>query len=207
MSALDGIRVVEIASERIAYAGKLLADMGADVILVEPPGGDPTRHYPPFLDDRLDPERSLHFWHHHTSKRGVVCDLDDAQDRSAFRRLVDSADVLLEAEHPDRLNDLGIDYDVLCRTNPGLVHIAVTAYGRGEPASRLPATDLTLMAAGGPAWSCGYDDHGLPPVRGWGNQAFNTGCHYAVTGIMAALLARDGLDLFNAELTGRQNNR
>ena len=78
MSVLAGIRVIEIANERIAFAGKLLADMGADVILIEPPGGDPSRDYPPFLDDTPGPNRSLYFWHYHTSKRGITLDLDDA---------------------------------------------------------------------------------------------------------------------------------
>jgi crotonobetainyl-CoA:carnitine CoA-transferase CaiB-like acyl-CoA transferase len=181
---------VELANERVAYAGKLLGDMGADVILVEPPQGDPSRHYPPFMDDRPDPEGSLYFWHYHTSKRGVVCDLDEAKGRERFRSLVASADVLLEAEPTTRLGGLGLDYDTLAMSNPGLVHIAVTPYGRNEPASDLPATDLTLMAAGGPPWSCGYDDHSLPPVRGWGNQAYHTACHFAVMSALTALLHR-----------------
>lgn len=190
MSALDGIRVVEIAGAPVAWAGKLLADMGADVILVEPPGGDPSRRYPPFVDDVPDPERSLHFWHYHTSKRGVVCNLDDPPERDRLLKLIDSADVLLEAEAPGRLADLGMDYDVLSQTNPGLVHVAVTPYGRNEPLSRLPATDLTLMAAGGPPWSCGYDDHSLPPVRGWGDQGLHTASHFAVMSALTALLYR-----------------
>jgi len=190
VSALTGIRVVELAGAPVAWAGKLLADMGADVILVEPPGGDPGRRSPPFLDDVADPEQSLHFWHYHTSKRGVVVSLDDPQERDRLLRLIDSADVLLEAEPPGRLADLGMDYDVLSKTNPGLVHVAVTSHGRHEPASRLPWTDLTLMAAGGPPWSCGYDDHSLPPVRGWGDQAFHTAGHFAVMSALTALLHR-----------------
>ncbi|MCY4059933.1 MAG: CoA transferase, partial [Gammaproteobacteria bacterium] len=67
--ALAGIRVIELAREPIAWAGKLLADMGADVILVEPPGGDASRNYPPFLDDQPGEDRSLYWWHYHTSKR------------------------------------------------------------------------------------------------------------------------------------------
>src|SRR5579885_625513 len=93
MTALSGIRVIELASERIAFAGKLLADMGADVILVEPPGGDPARSYGPFADDQPGPERSLWWWHYHTSKRGVVLDLDQAADRARLKALVASADI------------------------------------------------------------------------------------------------------------------
>jgi crotonobetainyl-CoA:carnitine CoA-transferase CaiB-like acyl-CoA transferase len=190
MSALSGIRVIELAREPIAFAGKLLADMGADVILVEPPGGDPCRGYPPFLDDHPGENRSLYWWHYHTSKRGIVLDLDSEAGRCDFRRLVASADVLLEAEPPGRLRELDLDYADLSTDRPELIHVAVTPFGRDDPKSRLPATDLTVLAGGGPVWSCGYDDHGLPPVRGLGNQGFNTGCHYAVMSVLTALLYR-----------------
>ena len=75
MTALSHIRVVEIANERIAWAGKLLGDMGADVILVEPTGGEPSRGYPPFADGTGAENQSLYFWHYNTSKRSVVIDL------------------------------------------------------------------------------------------------------------------------------------
>ncbi len=190
MSALNGIRVVELANERIAFAGKLMADMGADVILVEPPGGEPSRHYPPYLNDQPGENRSLYFWHYNTNKRSVVLNLDDEADRAQFRALVASADVLLESEPTTRLGTLGIDYPQLSQDNPGLIHAAMTPYGRAEPDSDLPQTDLTLMAAGGPPWSCGYDDHSLPPVRGWGNQGFHTGCHFTYMSVLTALLSR-----------------
>ena len=67
MTALKGFRVLELANERIAFAGKLLADMGADGILIEPKGGDPSRAYPPFLDNEPGDDRSLYWWHYHTS--------------------------------------------------------------------------------------------------------------------------------------------
>jgi crotonobetainyl-CoA:carnitine CoA-transferase CaiB-like acyl-CoA transferase len=190
MTALTGIRVLELASERIAFAGKLLADMGADVILIEPPGGDPARSYPPFLDDEPGPDRSLYWWHYHTSKRGIVLDLDAAADRATFQRLVASADVLLEAEPTRRLAGLGIDYGDLCVIRPDLIHVAVTPFGRSDPKSDLPATDLTILAGGGPVWSCGYDDHSLPPVRGLGNQGYHTACHFAFMSTLTALLNR-----------------
>lgn len=190
MTALTGFTVLELANERIAFAGKLLADMGADVILIEPPGGDPSRDYPPFLDNQPGPDRSLYWWHYHTSKRGITLDLDREGGREQFRRLVAKADVLLEAEPTTRLADLGIDYADLKSIKPDLIHVAMTRYGRNEPRSDLPATDLTIMAAGGPPWSCGYDDHCLPPVRGSGNQGYHTGCHFAVMSTLTALLHR-----------------
>ena len=187
--ALQGVRVIELARDPIAFAGKLLGDMGADVILVEPPGGDPARGYPPFVDDRPGEDRSLYWWHYHTSKRGVVIDLDDEAGRDRFRDLIATADVLLEAEPRQRLASLGIDYEELKSTRADLVHVAVTSYGRADPKSDLPFTDLTLMAAGGPPWSCGYDDHSLPPIRG-PLQGFHIASHFAVMSTLTALLHR-----------------
>ena len=191
MTALDHIRVVELANERISFAGKLLADMGADVILVEPAGGDPSRYYPPFVNDQPGNYRSLYFMHYNTSKRAVVLDLDESKGRQDFRELIATSDVLLESEPRRRLSALGIDYEDLCELQPGLIHVAVTSYGRQAPLSDLPSTDLTLMVAGGPPWSCGYDDHALPPVRGWGFQGHQTGSHFAVMSVLTALLHRD----------------
>ena len=189
VGALAGLRVIELAREPIAWAGKLLADMGADVILVEPPGGDPSRDYPPYLDDRPGEDRSLYWWHYHTSKRGVVIDLGDAGDRGRFRALVATADVLLEGEPRTRLGALGLDYDDLRVIRPELIHVAVTPYGRHDAKSDLPFTDLTIMAASGPPWSCGYDDHSLPPIRG-PMQGYHTACHFAVLSVLTALLHR-----------------
>ncbi|HIG44437.1 MAG: CoA transferase [bacterium] len=191
MTVLDGIRVIEIANERIAFAGKLLGDMGADVILVEPPNGDPGRQLPPFVDQEPGDNRSLHFMHYNTSKRSAVVDLNSTAGQSTFRDLIGIADVLIESEPVSRLSTLSLDYADLVGTRPGLIHVAVTPYGRNEPLSDLPVTDLTLMAAGGPPWSCGYDDHSLPPMRGWGNQGYQTGCHFAFMSILTALLHRN----------------
>jgi len=188
VSALAGVRIVELSHERSAFAGKLLADMGADVVVVEPPEGSALRRWGPFVDDVPDPEQSLAWWHYNTSKRGVVFDLDTEAGRAGFRRLVASADLVLEAEDPGRLAKLGLDYADLARRE--LIWISVTPFGRKLPGRADLMTDLTLLAAGGPVWSCGYDDHSLPPVRGGGFQGYNTACHYAVLSALTALLAR-----------------
>ncbi|HIG61636.1 MAG TPA: carnitine dehydratase [Gammaproteobacteria bacterium] len=192
MSVLHGVRVIELASERIAFAGKLLGDMGADVILLEPVQGEPSRSYPPFVDDQPGDNRSLYFLHYNTSKRSVILDLDTKPGRAAFKKLIATSDILLESEPIDRLSALNLDYDDLIKFQPSLIHVAVTPYGRSEVLSDLPVTDLTLMASAGPPWSCGYDDHSLPPVRGWGQQGYHTGCHYAFMSILTALLHRNG---------------
>jgi benzylsuccinate CoA-transferase BbsE subunit len=189
--ALAGLRAIELASERGAYAGKLLADMGADVILVEPPGGDASRRIPPFLGDVPDPEQSLFFWHYNTSKRGVVIDLESERGREQFRALARAADFVLESENPGRLAALGVDYPDLAASAPRLIWVSQTPFGRNAPRAQAPATDLTLLAGAGPAWSCGYDDHTLPPIRGSGNQAYHTGGHFAVMSALVAWLARE----------------
>jgi crotonobetainyl-CoA:carnitine CoA-transferase CaiB-like acyl-CoA transferase len=190
-TALEGIRVVEIASPYTAFAAKLLGDMGADVLVVEPPTGSPTRTYPPFLEDRPGRERSLFWWHHNTSKRGTTLDLDHAAGRDVLRRLLATADVLLEGEAPAAAGNHGLDPDDLARANARLVHVSITPFGRTGSRRDEAATDLTLLATGGPVWSCGYDDHSLPPIRGGGDQAYNTGAHYAVLSVLTALLERD----------------
>lgn len=190
MAPLDGWTVIELSSEATAFAGKMLADMGADVIVVEPPGGSPLRRLGPFLDDERGPERSLYWWHYNTSKRSVVLDLEQPDDRAAFQALVVDAGMLLEGERPGRLAELGIDYPDLSQLRSDLVHCSVTPFGRQGPRSDEHTTDLTMLATGGPAWSCGYDDHELPPVRGGGNQGYQTGGVWAVISMLTAAIHR-----------------
>jgi crotonobetainyl-CoA:carnitine CoA-transferase CaiB-like acyl-CoA transferase len=189
--ALEGLRVIEISHERCCFAGKLLGDMGADVIVVEPPGGSPMRRYEPFVDDVPDPEHSLFWWHYNTSKRGIVLDLEDRRDRERLLALVATADIVLEAEDPGRMARLGLDHPDLARAKPDVIVASITPFGRETTRPDAQATDLTVLAGGGPVWSCGYDDHSLPPVRGGGNQGFQTACHYAVLSLLTALLHRD----------------
>jgi crotonobetainyl-CoA:carnitine CoA-transferase CaiB-like acyl-CoA transferase len=189
--ALAGLRVVELSSELGAWAGKLLGDLGADVVLVEPPGGDPTRGFAPFVDDVPHYDRSLWFWHYNTSKRSVVLDIEVPEERKRFERLVARADLLLEAERPGRLAALGLDAASLARINPGLIAISISPYGQRGARARDEAVDLTILAGGGPVWSCGYDDRTIPPVRPGGNHGYQTACHFAVMTALAALVHRD----------------
>src|SRR6185295_10077145 len=98
MGPLDGVRVVELSHEHGAWAAKLLADMGADVIVVEPPGGSAQRGFGPFLEDTPGTERSLWWWYYNTSKRSVVADVERDRDRDRVLALIADADVLIEAE-------------------------------------------------------------------------------------------------------------
>jgi crotonobetainyl-CoA:carnitine CoA-transferase CaiB-like acyl-CoA transferase len=189
---LTGLRVIELASESAAYAGKLLADFGAEVLLVEPPGGHATRGFGPFADEMDDrgPERSLWFWHYNTSKLGIVLDLDSTDGATQLPELIGHADIVLEAEPVGRLAELGLDHSQLCSPTSPVVWVSVTPFGRDDPRSAEPCTDLTVVAGGGIAWSCGYDDHSLPPMSSRGDQGYQTASIWAAIGALTAVHAR-----------------
>ncbi len=208
MMALDDLRVLEIGDERGAWCTKLMADMGADVIKIEPPEGDPSRRYEPFVDDQPHPERSLFFWYYNTSKRSMVMDFDDRSNADAFLKLVASADVILDTNTYDPVGRLGVDYHRIMSDHPGLIWCTITNFGFGSSRDEEPHTDLTLAANGGFAWMNGYDDHALPPVRGGGQQAYHTGSHYAFMSILTALLHRDATGVgqhINVNINGAVN--
>jgi len=188
---LSGVRVVELASLWGAWAGKVLGDLGADVIVIEPPDGHVSRSFGPFVDDDPNPNRSLWWWHFNTSKRAVVLDLDSPAGTDGFRRLVAGVDIVLEGEAPGRLAALGIDHTHLRAGQPDLVWTSVTSHGRRSERSSEPWTDLTIAAASGQAWLNGYDDHSLPPMRGRGSQTLHIAGIHAAMATLTALVHRD----------------
>ena len=189
--ALPGVRVLEIASDVAGLTGKLLADLGADVVVVEPPGGSGSRAYEPFVEDQPGPERSLWWWYYNTSKRSVVLDLEAPAGQDRFRELAALADIVIEAEPPGSLTERGIGYPELSASHPDVIWVSVTPFGdTGSRADEI-LTDLTLLAGAGPVWNCGYDDHELPPVRGGGNQGYHIAALFAALGTLTALVQRD----------------
>ena len=104
--ALSHIRVLDLSDEKGVYAAKLLADLGADTIKIEPPGGDPTRQFGPFVGDVPDPDKSLFFFHYNTNKRGITLNVEHPEGRRLLRELVRSADVLIESFPPGYLAGL-----------------------------------------------------------------------------------------------------
>jgi len=190
---LAGLRVLELADEKGQFCGKLLGDLGADVVKIEPPGGEATRRVGPFLDDIPHPDRSLSFWYYNTSKRGVTLDLKHAEGRQLFRRLATAADVILETFPPGHLPSLGLDDEALRASNPGLIMCALTSFGQTGPWRDYASSDLLHMAAGGEMASCGYDEAdapGAPPIAPGGGNAWHMGGHFAYMAIMAALVHR-----------------
>lgn len=190
---LAGLRVLELADEKGQFCGKLMADLGADVVKIEPPGGEATRSVGPFLDDIPHADRSLSFWYYNTSKRGITLDLATADGQRLFRQLAAKADVILETFKPGYLASLGLDYDTLRQDNPALVMCALTPFGQDGPWRDFVSSDLLHMAAGGEMASCGYDEADVPnapPIAPGGGNAWHMGCHFAYMAIMAALVFR-----------------
>src|SRR6202040_1322898 len=130
---LAGLRILELADEKGQFCGKLLGDLGSDVVKIEPPGGEPNRHVGPFLDDIPHPDRSLSFWYYNTSKRGITLDLETVDGRALFRRLAATADVVLETFRPGHLASLGLDYEALRQGNPRLILCSLTPFGQTGP--------------------------------------------------------------------------
>ncbi len=191
---LEGLRVVEYTGQLGQLAGKLLADMGADVIKVEPPAGSEARAVGPFVDDVPGPNRSLNFWYHNTNKRSVVADLATDEGARTWRALAGKADIVIEDCTPGELDRAGLGQADLGSRNPALIWCSITPFGQDGPWANYQATDMVGLALGGPMKMNGYDSEdapGAPPIRGLGDQGYNTACHYAVQGILAALLYRD----------------
>ena len=186
---LAGLRVLELVNETGQFCGKLLGDLGADVVKIEPPGGEPCRHIGPFLDDVPHPERSLPFWYYNTSKRGITLNLETADGQRLFRRLAADADIVLETFRPGFLSFLGFDR----ASHSRLIVCSLTPFGQTGPWRDYLSSDLLHMAAGGEMASCGYDTADVPnapPIAPGGGNAWHMGGHYAAMAIMAALVHR-----------------
>ena len=191
---LTGLRVLELTSEPAQFCGKLMADLGADVIKVEPPGGQETRNVGPFLEDEAHPERSLYFWHYNTSKRGVTLDLNSPNGQDIFRKLSATAGLVLESFPAGYLSDLGLGYETLAKDNPGLIMCSVTPFGQDGPWRDYQTSDLLHLAAGGQMASSGYDVEDIPdapPIAPGGGNAWHIVSHYSYIAIMGALYHRD----------------
>src|ERR1044071_3747530 len=182
-SALGHLRVIELGDIPASYATRWLADLGADVIKVEPPGGDPNRMLPPFAGNIADPERSLAFIHANTNKRSL--DLARETDREMFARLLGSANLLVEATALGYLEQFGFDDDLFKTKFPGLVVVSITPFGRTGPYCRYKGTDAIANATGGFLYGQGDDAEGQCTAP--------SHLAYQVAGAMAAMLGLAGL--------------
>jgi benzylsuccinate CoA-transferase BbsE subunit len=188
-TALGDLRVLDLAGPIGIYCTKQLADLGADVIRVEPPGGDPARAIGPFYHDEHHPEKSLYWFHFNTSKRSITLNLESPESRDILRRLVRTADVVVETFRPGYLDSIGLGYQALSETNPGLVLTSITPFGQTGPYKDFKASDLVGLAMGGFLFICGWEDE--PPTRVAGSQAYNMASVNACCATLIALQHRD----------------
>ncbi len=160
---LSPYRVLDLSDDGALLCGQILADLGADVIQVEPPGGARARTRGPFAGGRPDPEGSLFWWAYARNKRGIVLDLDTQAGCDQLLALASSADFLIESFAPGEMARRGLDYAALAAANPALIMVSITPFGQEGPKAAWAATDLTLLAAGGPLALAGDEDRA--PVR------------------------------------------
>ena len=185
---LHGVRVLDLTAEPGFFTGKLLGDLGADVVKIEPPAGDPARRRGPFWGGTSDPERALLWLAMNTSKRGVTLDVDRPAGRDLFLQLATKADVVLETAAPGQMAARGLGWDVLHARNPKLVLCSITPFGQTGPYADWRGSDLTVVAMSGNLWCTGDADR--PPVRcALPVSHYHAGIEAAV-GVVFALLAR-----------------
>ncbi len=186
--ALSGYRVLDLADSKGAYCTKLLADMGAEVIKIESPEGDPGRQMPPFVDDKPHLEKSLYFLHRNAGKHGITLDLKSTEGKSVFKKLVKTADILVDNSPPDHMKNLGLDYSVLKKINPGLIMAGITEFGQDGPYKNYKGSNLVDFAMSGVLITSGFP--GKPPCLIPGTQAHDSASMIAAIGILSALYMR-----------------
>src|SRR5438309_861066 len=186
IGALSHIRLIELGDIPASYAARLLADLGADVIKVEPPGGDPNRLLPPFASNIEDPERGLTFINANTNKRSIVLDLQGSStDRGVFAKLLARAHLFIEATPVGDLEGLTFTDEKLKETNPALVTVSLTPFGRTGPYRCYKGSDAIANASGGFLFGQGDNTKGQCTAP--------SHLAYQMAGGVAAMLALAGI--------------
>lgn len=189
---LVSYRVLDLTNDKGFLCGRVLGDLGADVIKIEPSGGDPARRIGPFYKDIPHPEKSLFWFYANLNKRGITLNLELREGREKFKELVAKAHAVIESFEPGYLDSLGLGYGELEKVNPGLVMTSITSFGQKGPYSCFKATDLVGMSMGGMVRLYGYPNE--PPCRYSLPQFYFLGSLHGAAGTMMAL--------YHSELTG-----
>jgi crotonobetainyl-CoA:carnitine CoA-transferase CaiB-like acyl-CoA transferase len=184
---LSPYRVLDLTDGGALLCGQILGDLGADVVVIEPPGGAAARKTGPFYHGEEDPDKSLDWWALNRNKRGITLDLESPAGRQRFLKLAAAADFLIESRRPGDLDRLGLGYGALLGLNPRLVMVSITPFGQNGPKANWAATDLTCLAASGTLLMNGDDDRA--PVAVAVPQAF---LHAGAEAAAAALIAHTG---------------
>jgi len=189
---LRGYRVLDLAEDGCMLCGKLLGDFGADVVKVEPPGGSPTRNTGPFYHDIPDPEKSLTWFFLGLNKRGITLNLETADGRDIFKKLVKTADFVVESFEPGYMKSLGLDYEELEKIKSDIIMTSITPFGQTGPYAHYDVTDIVGVALSGMMWFYGEADRA--PVRIPAPQFYLQG---GLQGAMGTMVAH-----YHRELTG-----
>ncbi|MCL5952288.1 MAG: CoA transferase [Chloroflexi bacterium] len=181
---LSPYRVLDLTQEDGWLCGRLLADLGADVVKIEPPDGDPGRWHGPFYHDQVDPEKSLPWWAYNANKRGITLDLDTPGGQALFRRLAHKADFVIESYAPGYMAARGLGFQDLHGLFPQLVYTSITPFGQTGPYAAYHGSDLIAIAMSGFMNLVGEPDR--PPLRAILPQAPMWTSMYAASGTLLA---------------------
>jgi benzylsuccinate CoA-transferase BbsE subunit len=154
-TAMDAYRVLDLTDDKGHFCAKILGDLGADVLKIERPGGDPARRIGPFYKDDPDPEKNLHWFAYNLNKRGITLDIEKEEGRALFKRLVQKADFVIESFPVGYLERLGLGYETLSALRTRLIMTSITPFGQTGPYKDYQGSDLIGMAMGGSRTSRG----------------------------------------------------
>lgn len=181
---LDGYRVIDLCEGWYMFAGKILADLGAEVIKIERPGGSTSRDLGPFYEDKPDPEKSLFWFAYNTNKKGITLNIEKADGQEIFKKLVEKIDILFESGKPGYMKSLGLDYSVLSKINPKLIMVSTSGYGQEGPYAGYESSDLTTWAMGGHLYNTGFQGK-APLWFGYPQSSLVASAHAASAATMA----------------------
>jgi crotonobetainyl-CoA:carnitine CoA-transferase CaiB-like acyl-CoA transferase len=187
-SALQSCRVLDLTEGGCMIGGRILGDLGADVVKIEPPGGSSSR-IGPFYKDIADPEKSLYWFAYNLNKRGITADITRPEGREIIKKLVKTADIVIESFDVGYLAKIGLGYDDLCKIKPDIILASITPFGQSGPKSHYKGSDLTAWASGGYLYICGDPDR--PPNWMSFPQALLHAGAEAAAGSMTAFLYRE----------------
>ncbi len=191
-SLLSPYRALDLTDEKGFFCGRILGDLGVDVIKIEPPGGDPSRRIGPFYHDIPDPQKSLYWFAYNANKRGITLNIETTDGQEIFKRLVKNTDFVIESFPPGYMDKIGLGYSTLNRTNPKIILTSITPFGQAGPWRDYEGSDIALWALSSYMYVIGDEDR--PPVQFSFPQSF---LHASLEASAATMVA-----LHHRQLTG-----
>lgn len=187
---LSPYRVLDLTDEKGWMCGKLLGDLGADVIKIEPPGGDPGRRIGPFYHDEPHPEKSLYWFAFNTGKRSITLNINTVRGQEILKTLVETADFVIESFQLGYLDKFSLGYPDLEKVNPRIIMVSITPFGQTGPYKDYKASDIVLWALGGYLYRGGDVDRSPVGVSGNNQSYLHAGAEAAAAAVMALYFRR-----------------